>query len=212
MKRVYLRFYHTNVLKQATKTNAALLNFPVFPRVDLAPQMSAARRDRQFTGSRWKWHTHRLVFDGGAGDAQVQLPVLLDAGVDEGLDRALVLEQQERISCKRAATRYKHAGRSWRDETLRPNRFQLTFGWKVGLAFRLVGPVHKQVTKAAETGSDFICNQSKSASAVSRLVLTAQAECMLVPGLNSLNHNLFLDVQEKTKRCWTDVRRITDSS
>lgn len=164
MKRVYLKLCHTNVLKQANNTNAALLNFPVFPRVDLARRTSAARRDWQYTGSRWKWHTHRLVFDGGAGDAQVQLAVLLDAGVDEGLDGALVLEQQERISCKRAATRYRRAGWCWRDKTLRPNRFRLTFGWKVGLAFRLVGPVHKQVTKAAETGSDFVCNQSKSAS------------------------------------------------
>lgn len=43
--------------------------------------------------------THRLVLDGGAGDAQVQLAVLLDAGVDQSLDRALVLEEQERVAC-----------------------------------------------------------------------------------------------------------------
>lgn len=45
----------------------------------------------------WK-HTYRLVFNGGAGDAKVQLPILLDAGVDEGLDGALILEQQKGVS------------------------------------------------------------------------------------------------------------------
>ena len=42
-------------------------------------------------------HTHRLVLYGRAGDAQVQLAVLLDAGVDESLNRALVLEEQEGV-------------------------------------------------------------------------------------------------------------------
>lgn len=47
-----------------------------------------------------KYQTHGLVFDGGAGDAQVQLSILLNAGVNEGLDRAFVLKQQECISWK----------------------------------------------------------------------------------------------------------------
>ena len=43
-------------------------------------------------------HTDRLIFDGGAGHTQIELPVLLDAGLDQGLDGALVLEQQEGIT------------------------------------------------------------------------------------------------------------------
>ena len=44
--------------------------------------------------------THRLVFDGGTGDTQVQFAVLLNAGIDQSLNRALVLKQQECISWK----------------------------------------------------------------------------------------------------------------
>lgn len=44
--------------------------------------------------------THRFVFDGGAGHTQVQLAVLLHAGVDQGLDRGLLLEEQEGIAWK----------------------------------------------------------------------------------------------------------------
>lgn len=43
--------------------------------------------------------TDRLVFDGGAGHAKVELAVLLDAGIDQSLHGALVLEQQEGVSC-----------------------------------------------------------------------------------------------------------------
>lgn len=43
--------------------------------------------------------TDRLVFDGGTGDAQVQLAILFDAGVDQSLHRALILEEQEGVTC-----------------------------------------------------------------------------------------------------------------
>lgn len=42
--------------------------------------------------------TDRLVFDGGAGHTEVQLAVLLDAGIDQSLHGALILEQQEGIA------------------------------------------------------------------------------------------------------------------
>lgn len=47
--------------------------------------------------------TDRLVFDGGAGHAEVQLAVLFDAGIDQSLHGALVLEQQEGVSCRNTA-------------------------------------------------------------------------------------------------------------
>lgn len=46
--------------------------------------------------------THRLVFDGGAGDTEVQLAILLNAGINQSLHRALVLKQQESISWERS--------------------------------------------------------------------------------------------------------------
>lgn len=48
--------------------------------------------------------TDWLVFDGGAGHAEVQLAVLLDAGVNQGLHGALVLEQQEGVACAEYST------------------------------------------------------------------------------------------------------------
>lgn len=42
--------------------------------------------------------THRFVFDGGTGHTQVELAVLLDAGVNQGLDRGLFLEQQKGVA------------------------------------------------------------------------------------------------------------------
>lgn len=42
--------------------------------------------------------TDRLVFDGGAGHTEVQLAVLLDAGVNQSLHWALVLEEQEGVA------------------------------------------------------------------------------------------------------------------
>ena len=57
-------------------------------------------RGRAYYVSRFRIcvHTDRLIFDGGAGHTQIELPVLLDAGLDQGLDGALVLEQQEGIT------------------------------------------------------------------------------------------------------------------
>lgn len=46
-------------------------------------------------------HTHRLVFDSGTGDTQVKFTILLNAGINQRLDRALILEQQECISWKK---------------------------------------------------------------------------------------------------------------
>lgn len=42
--------------------------------------------------------THRLVFDGGAGDAQVKLAILLDAGIDQSLNGGLFLEEKEGVA------------------------------------------------------------------------------------------------------------------
>lgn len=41
---------------------------------------------------------HWFVFDGGTGHTQVELAVLLHAGVDQGLDRGLLLEEQEGVA------------------------------------------------------------------------------------------------------------------
>lgn len=43
--------------------------------------------------------TDRFVFNGGAGDAQIEFTVLLDAGVDQSLHGAFILEQQEGVAC-----------------------------------------------------------------------------------------------------------------
>lgn len=45
--------------------------------------------------------TNRLVFNGGAGHAEVQLAVLFDAGINQSLHGALVLEQQKGIACRK---------------------------------------------------------------------------------------------------------------
>lgn len=42
--------------------------------------------------------TNRLVFDCGAGDAEVEFVVLIDAGIDQRLHRTLLLKQQERVT------------------------------------------------------------------------------------------------------------------
>lgn len=44
-----------------------------------------------------------------------------------------------------------HAGQKYNGKLL-----WHTFGWEIGLALCLVGPVNKQVTKSTETGCDFI--------------------------------------------------------
>lgn len=44
--------------------------------------------------------TYRFVFDGGTGYTQVELAILLDAGVDQGLNRGFFLEQQEGVAWK----------------------------------------------------------------------------------------------------------------
>lgn len=49
--------------------------------------------------------THRFVFDGRTGYTQVELAVLFDAGVNQGLNRGLLLEQQEGIAWKEEQTR-----------------------------------------------------------------------------------------------------------
>lgn len=43
--------------------------------------------------------TDRLVFDGRTGHTEVKLAILLDAGIDQSLHRALVLEEQEGVAC-----------------------------------------------------------------------------------------------------------------
>lgn len=43
--------------------------------------------------------TDRLVFNGGAGHAEIQFAVLLYAGVDQSLHGAFILEQQEGVAC-----------------------------------------------------------------------------------------------------------------
>lgn len=51
-----------------------------------------ARRITRISTQVW---TYRLVFYGGAGHTEVQFAILLNAGIDQGLNRALVLKQQE---------------------------------------------------------------------------------------------------------------------
>lgn len=50
--------------------------------------------------------THWFVFDGGAGYTQVQLSILLNAGIDQGLDWSLFLEQQEGITWNKRTNKY----------------------------------------------------------------------------------------------------------
>lgn len=52
--------------------------------------------------------THWFVFDGGTGDTQVEFAVLLDAGVNQSLDRGLLLEEQEGVSWKRRQRQGSH--------------------------------------------------------------------------------------------------------
>lgn len=47
---------------------------------------------------------YRFVFDGGTGYTQVELAILLDAGVDQGLNRSLFLEEQEGVAWKEEQT------------------------------------------------------------------------------------------------------------
>lgn len=164
----------TTVKSSFCQTNTALPNFPVSrdtmvrrTQITWASQwtfvLALSKTDGAELSRSTEQQTHRLVFDGGAGDAQVQLAVLLNAGINQGLNGALVLEQQERIS-------WQKVGRAdyWRHTSspccrarmlagyIRLDWLQLTFRWKIGLALCLVGPVDKQVTETAETGSDFI--------------------------------------------------------
>lgn len=69
-----------------------------------------------------------LVLDGGGRHAEVQLLVVHDAGFDELLHRALVLEEQEGVP----------------------------LGREVRLALRLVGPVHDERPEPTEAGGDLI--------------------------------------------------------
>lgn len=43
---------------------------------------------------------YRFVFDGGTGYTQVELAILLDAGIDQSLNRGLFLEEQEGVAWK----------------------------------------------------------------------------------------------------------------
>lgn len=122
--------------------------------------------------------TDRLVFDGGAGHAEVQLAVLLDAGIDQSLHGALVLEQQEGVSCTNMASllmllRTSEQGSHWNKylncrsdgkviplktdwETRQKNEsvitLKQTFGREIGFALCFMRPVYKQVPKTPETG------------------------------------------------------------
>lgn len=44
--------------------------------------------------------TYWFVFDGGTGYTQVELAILLDAGIDQSLNRGLFLEEQEGVACE----------------------------------------------------------------------------------------------------------------
>jgi len=71
---------------------------------------------------------HRLVLDGGRRHAQVQLVVVLYARVYQLLHAAFVLEEQEGVA----------------------------LGGEVGLALRLMRPVHHQGPEPSEAGSDLL--------------------------------------------------------
>ena len=55
-----------------------------------------------------------LVLDGGAGHAEVQLAVLLDAGVDQRLDGGLLLEQQEGVAWRRSRVKQSRTTQGFR--------------------------------------------------------------------------------------------------
>lgn len=54
--------------------------------------------------------TDRLVFDGGTRYTEVQLAVLLDAGIDQSLHWALILEEEEGIACTKHSEVIQAAG------------------------------------------------------------------------------------------------------
>lgn len=45
--------------------------------------------------------TYRFVFDGGTGHTQVKLAVLLNASIDQSLNRGLFLEEKEGVAWKK---------------------------------------------------------------------------------------------------------------
>lgn len=56
-------------------------------------------------GEKWTCHNinlaaYRFVFDGGTGYTKVELAILLNAGVNQGLNRSLFLEEQEGVAWK----------------------------------------------------------------------------------------------------------------
>lgn len=93
--------------------------------------------------------TNRLVFDCGARDAEVEFVVLIDAGIDQRLHRALLLKQQERVTCTQ---RLNFEKTSWAQDLL-------TFRRKVRLALSFVWPVHDQRSETTEAGSDLLCEK-----------------------------------------------------
>lgn len=58
------------------------------------------KKELQFRTDGGMSAAYRFVFDGGTGYTQVELAILLDAGVDQGLNRSLFLEEQESVAWK----------------------------------------------------------------------------------------------------------------
>lgn len=55
-------------------------------------------RRRKLLFPHWVSVTHWFVFDCGAGDTQVQLAILLDAGIDQSLNGGLFLEEKKGVA------------------------------------------------------------------------------------------------------------------
>lgn len=158
----------------------------------------------------FKFGSYWFVFDCRARDTEIELPILFHTSVDQCLDWALILKQEERITwkttgslrvCRQKSNQslsitltcsfssgdihlefsfkqwvchlHTHlAVQNWtetKEADVCMTHFlfsiqslqtilKLTFRWKIRFAFCLVGPVHKQMSKASETGSNLIWN------------------------------------------------------
>lgn len=71
---------------------------------------------------------NRFVLDSRAGNTQVEFSIFFNARINECLNRALFLKEEECIA----------------------------FWWKIGFAFCFMRPIYYQRSKSSETGSDLI--------------------------------------------------------
>lgn len=103
--------------------------------------------------------TDRLVFDGGAGHTEVQLAVLFDAGIDQSLHWALILEQQEGVACAKYSGVIHAAGdaKHWQ-------RVMLEFSAVITVAVCLITTfcIHSRRTNSPDTVTNASHNSLKT--------------------------------------------------